>query len=46
MGIIHNGEAEIGIDEAPKVNMRTAPVGMKGRLQSAAFTDLSKHLAQ
>ena len=46
MGIIHNSEAEIGINKVSEMNMSTAPVGMKRRLHIAAFTDFSKHLLQ
>lgn len=46
MGIIHNSETEIGINKVSEMNMSTAPVGMKGRLHSAALADLGKHLLQ
>ena len=39
MGVVHCGEAEIGIDAVSEMNMSTAPAGMKGRLHiNASYT--------
>ena len=46
MGIIHAGQPEVGIDIIAQVNVLSAPVSMKRRLDSAACTALCKHFFQ
>ena len=43
MGIIHAGQPEVGIDIIVHVNMLSAPVGVKRRLDPAACAALCKH---
>ena len=46
MGIIHAGQPEVGIDIIVHVNVLSAPIGMKWRLDPAACAALCKHFFQ
>ena len=46
VGIVHQGQTEIGIDVAAEVDMMTAHVGVQGRLNVAALAQLREHLPQ
>ena len=46
VGVIHAGQAEVGVDPIPEVDMVAAPVGIEGRLNIAVFSDLGEHLPE
>ena len=46
VGVVHTGQAEVGVDPVPKMDMVTAPVGVKGRLDIAVLPNLGKHLPE
>ncbi len=41
--VVHQSQVEIGVNAVPQMDVPPAPVGVKGRLQIAAFADFGKH---
>ena len=46
VGVVHQGQVEVGVDVAAEVDVTAPKVGMQGWLDVAALADLGKHFPQ